>query len=63
MNAEPFKVDPALATEILQPLFTSIWEGTIIPDDWTKGIIIPDDWAKGIIIKLAKKGALSDRNN
>lgn len=53
LNAELFKVDPTLAAEILQPLFTSIWEGKIIPDDWTKGIII----------KLAKKGALSDCNS
>lgn len=53
MNAELFKVDPELAAEILQPLFTSIWDGKIIPDDWTKGIII----------KLAKKGTLSDCNN
>ncbi|CAG2233652.1 unnamed protein product [Mytilus edulis] len=53
LNAELFKVDPELAAEILQSLFTSIWEGKIIPDDWTKGIII----------KLAKKGALSDCNN
>ncbi|CAG2201949.1 unnamed protein product [Mytilus edulis] len=40
LNAELFKVDPELAAEILQSLFTSIWEGKIIPDDWTKGIII-----------------------
>ncbi|XP_076105780.1 uncharacterized protein LOC143074119 [Mytilus galloprovincialis] len=53
LNAELFKVDPELAAEILQSLFTSIWKGKIIPDDWTKGIII----------KLAKKGALSDCNN
>ncbi|CAG2231730.1 unnamed protein product [Mytilus edulis] len=53
LNEELFKVDPELAAEILQSLFTSIWEGKIIPDDWTKGIII----------KLAKKGALSDCNN
>jgi hypothetical protein len=53
LNAELFKEDPALAAEILQPLFTSIWEGKIIPDDW----------AKGIIIKLVKKGTLSDCNN
>ena len=53
MNAELFKEDPALAAEILQPLFTSIWEGKIIPDDWTKAIII----------KLAKKGTLNDCNN
>lgn len=53
MNAELFKVDPELAAEIRQPLFTSIWEVKIIPDYWTKGIII----------KLAKKGALSDCNN
>jgi hypothetical protein len=53
LNAELFKEDPALAAEILQPLFTSIWEGKIIPDDWTKAIII----------KLAKRGTLSDCNN
>ena len=53
LNDDLFKVDPELADEILQPLFTSIWEGKIIPDDWTKGIII----------KLAKKGALSNCNN
>ena len=53
LNAELFKVDPELAAKILYPLFTIIWEGTVIPDDWTKGIII----------KLAKKGTLSDCNN
>ena len=53
LNAELFKVDPELAAEILQPLFTSIWEVKVIPDDWTKGIII----------KLAKKWALSNCNN
>ena len=53
MNAELFKVDPELAAEIRQPLFTSIWEVKIIPDYWTKGIII----------KLTKMGALSDCNN
>jgi hypothetical protein len=32
LNAELFKVDPELAAEIRQPLFTSIWEVKIIPD-------------------------------
>ena len=52
LNAELFKADPELTADILQSLLPSIWEGKIIPDDWTKCIII----------KLAKKGALSDCN-
>ncbi|CAG2209128.1 unnamed protein product [Mytilus edulis] len=50
LNAELFEVDPELAAEILQSLFTSIWEGKIIPDDWTKGIhckgIATSGWPK-----------------
>jgi hypothetical protein len=30
LNAELFKVDPELAAEVRQPLFTSIWEVKII---------------------------------
>ena len=53
LDAELFKADPELAADILQPLFTSIWEGEKVPDDWTKGVIV----------KIPKKGALNDCNN
>ena len=53
LDAELFKADPELSADILQPLFTTIWEEEVIPEDWTKGIII----------KIPKKGALNDCNN
>ncbi|RUS74991.1 hypothetical protein EGW08_017258 [Elysia chlorotica] len=53
LNAELFKVDPALAAEIIKPLFASIWEKKELPKDWTEGIIV----------KIPKKGARSDCNN
>ncbi|KAI4896154.1 hypothetical protein NFI96_009623 [Prochilodus magdalenae] len=53
LNAELFKADPELATNILQPLFTAVWEGKQVPDDWTRGVIV----------KIPKKGSLSDCNN
>lgn len=53
LDAELFKADPELAATILQPLFTAIWEGEEMPDDWTKGLIV----------KIPKKGALTDCNN
>ncbi|KAJ8370368.1 hypothetical protein SKAU_G00103960 [Synaphobranchus kaupii] len=40
LNAELFKVHPELSAKLLQPLFTVIWEGKKIPDDWSKGVII-----------------------
>ena len=52
LNAELFKADPEFTAEVLQPLFTDIWEGKKLPDDWTMGIII----------KIPKKGALSNCN-
>ena len=45
--------DPWLAATILEPLFTAVWNGEKVPDDWTKGVIC----------KLPKKGALTDCNN
>ena len=48
-NAELFKCHPELAL----PLFTKIWNGDGIPNDWNKGVIIP----------IPKKGTLSDCNN
>ena len=48
-----FKRDPELADDILHPLFTAVWEGEKVPDDWTKGVIC----------KIPKKGALNDCNN
>ena len=53
LNAELFKTDPELSATILKPLFTVIWEGEQVPDDWTKGEIV----------KIPKKGALNDCNN
>ena len=47
LNAELFKADPEFTAEVLQPLFTDIWEVKKLPDDWTEGIII----------KMPKKGA------
>ena len=40
VNAELLKADPELAAPTLQPLFTAIWEGRKIPDNWTKGVIV-----------------------
>ena len=53
LNAELFKADPGLASTILTPLFTKIWEQEEIPSDW----------GTGVIIKIPKKGSLSDCNN
>jgi len=53
LDAELFKADPELSADILQPLFSAIWEEEAIPEEWTKGIII----------KIPKKGALNDCNN
>ena len=53
LDAELFKADPELSANIMLPLFTSVWEGEKVPDDWTKGVIC----------KIPKKGALSDCNN
>ena len=53
LNAELFKMDPELAAEILLPLFVSIWEQKIIPEDWTQGIIV----------KIPKKGNLQECSN
>ena len=53
LNAELFKADPEFTAEVLQPLFTDIWEGKNVPDDWMEGIII----------KIPKKDALSNCNN
>ncbi|XP_062609155.1 craniofacial development protein 2-like [Saccostrea cucullata] len=53
LDAELFKADPGIAATILQPLFTAVWDGEKVPDDW----------CKGVIFKIPKKGALSDCNN
>ncbi|XP_062604831.1 uncharacterized protein LOC134266630, partial [Saccostrea cucullata] len=53
LDAELFKADPGIAATILQPLFTTVWDGEKVPDDW----------CKGVIVKIPKKGALSDCNN
>ena len=53
LNAELFKTDPELSASILKPLFTAIWEGERIPEDWNKGMIV----------RIPKKGGLSDCNN
>ncbi|RUS79972.1 hypothetical protein EGW08_012273 [Elysia chlorotica] len=53
LNVELFKVDPAMAAEIIKPLFTSIWGKKELPKDWTEGIIV----------KIPKKGARNDCNN
>ena len=53
LNAELFKIDPELASQILQPLFKAIWEIKQLPEDWTEGIIV----------KIPKKGALNNCNN
>ena len=53
LDAELFKADPELAATIIQPLFTAIWEGEKVPDDWTKGEIV----------KIPNKGALDYCNN
>ena len=53
LDAELFKADPELAANILQPLFTAIWKGEEVPEDWTKGVII----------RIPKKGDLTDCNN
>ena len=53
LNAELFKADPELAAQVLQPLFTAIWDEKQLPEDWTEGVIV----------KIPKKGALSNCNN
>ena len=53
LNAELFKAEPELAAQVLQPLFTTIWEEKQLPDGWTEGVIV----------KIPKKGALSNCNN
>ncbi|XP_033106314.1 uncharacterized protein LOC117108409 [Anneissia japonica] len=40
LNAELFKEDPDLAAQLLLPLFSLIWEGKKVPDDWSEGIIV-----------------------
>ena len=52
LSAEVFKADPQLA-DLLQTLFTDIWEGKKLPEDWTEGVIV----------KIPKKGAPSNCNN
>lgn len=48
--AELFKADPNLAADILNSLFTSIWNNNIISTTW----------CKGNIIKRSKKGDLTN---
>lgn len=33
LNVKVSKVDPGLAADILQPLFTAVWEGEKVPDN------------------------------
>ena len=53
LSAEVFKAHPQLAADLLQPLFTDIWEGKKLPKDWTEGVIA----------KIPRKGALKNCNN
>ena len=53
LSAEVFKTHPQLAADLLQPLFTYIWEGKKLPKDWTEGVIV----------KIPRKGALKNCNN
>ena len=53
LSAEVFKTHPQLAADLLQPLFTDIWEGKKLPKDWTEGVIV----------KIRRKGALKNCNN
>jgi len=53
LSAELFKAEPEFAAQVLQSLFTVIWEEKQLPDDWTEGVIA----------KIPKKGALRDCNN
>ena len=53
LSAEVFKADPQLAADKLQPLFTGIWEGKKLPEDWTEGVIA----------KIPKKSALNNCSN
>ena len=53
LSAELFKTDPALAADILLPLFHQIWHDEEIPKTWSEGNII----------KLPKKGDLTNCNN
>ena len=53
LSAEVFKADPQLAADQLQSLFTGIWEGKKLPEDWTEGVIV----------KIPKKSALNNCNN
>lgn len=53
LSAELFKAEPQLAADLLQLLFTGIWEGKKLPGDWSEVVIV----------KIPKKGALSNCNN
>ena len=43
--------EPEFAAQVLQPLFSAIWEEKL-----------PDDWTEGVIATIPKKGALSNCN-
>ena len=51
--AELLKVNPELASDVLQPLFIDIWEKEELPPEWTQGNIV----------QTPKKGNLADCNN
>lgn len=53
LNAELFKAEPEFVAQVLQPLFTAIWEQKQLPDDWTEGVIV----------KILKKVALNNCSN
>ena len=50
---ELLKVNPELASDVLQPLFIVIWEKEDLPWEWTQGNIV----------QIPKKGNLADCNN
>ena len=49
--AELLKVNPELASDILQPLFIDIWEKEELPREWTQGNIV----------QISKKGNLAEK--
>lgn len=51
--AEMLKADIEVSTELLHPIIKEVWEGEIVPEDFTDALII----------KLAKRGDLTECSN
>jgi len=49
IQAEMLIADPQLSSKVLTEFFRKIWEGEVIPEDWSKGIVekLPRNGDKG----------------